>query len=211
MTVETEAAASTTEAAAGTEANTEAEGKAADLLAEPGNTEGESEGQPTGAPEEYADFTLPEGVTPNAEILTEFKGVAKELGLSQEAAQKLVDFQTAKELAAVEKGATAYTERIEGWKAAVQADKELGGDKMPENLSVAMKAVETFAPPGLKALLASPSKDNPEGLGIGNHPEVIRMFFNIGKAISEDRIAGAASAAAPAKSLAERIFGGNTA
>ena len=43
----------------------------------------EAPGQPA-TPVEYTDFAVPEGLEMDAEVLTNFKGIAKELGIPQE-------------------------------------------------------------------------------------------------------------------------------
>ena len=71
-------------------------GEAAEDVTEQAETdqpeEEQSEEKP-GAPEEYADFTLPEGMEADPDLIAEFKAEAKRLNLSQEDAQKLVDIQ----------------------------------------------------------------------------------------------------------------------
>jgi len=49
--------------------------------------------KPEGAPEKYEAFKVPEGVTIDETAATEFGALAKELNLTQENAQKLVDYQ----------------------------------------------------------------------------------------------------------------------
>jgi hypothetical protein len=63
-----------------------------------------------------------------------------------------------------------------------KTDQEFGGEKLSENLSVAKKALDAFGTPELRKLL--------DDSGLGNHPEVIRMMYRAGKAISEDRFVG---------------------
>lgn len=138
------------------------------------------EDKPQGAPEEYAEFTAPEGVTFNPEALTDLKALAKEHNLSQEAAQKFADLGAK----AVQKAQDGFRDQIEQaqaqWTADSRADKEFGGDKLPENLSVAKRALDTFGTPELAKMLGES--------GLGNHPEIIRAFYRVGKAISEDKM-----------------------
>ena len=47
---------------------------------------------PAGAPEKYEAFTLPEGYEVDEQLLNEFTPTLKELGLTQAAAQKVMDF-----------------------------------------------------------------------------------------------------------------------
>lgn len=133
-----------------------------------------AEDKPQGAPERY-EFTAPEGSELDAAVTDAFAGVAKELNLTQEAAQKVVDKMAplmaqrqAEQVQAVQKQ----------WRDESTADKEFGGDKLTESLATARKAMDAFASPALKQTL--------EQTGLGNHPEVIRMFVKVGKAISED-------------------------
>lgn len=144
---------------------------------------------PKGAPEKY-EFKPVEGRTLDSETISAFAEVAKELDLPQEAAQKILD-RMAPTMAQRQQ---AQIEAIRSeWVAASQADKEFGGEKIAENLSTARKALDQFGSPELRALLNES--------GLGNHPEVIRMFYRAGKAISEDtyvgRSAGTGSKPAP--------------
>lgn len=129
-----------------------------------------------GVPEKYV-LNLPEGVTLDAEITTAFEAKAKALGLTQKDAQELYDLGakvTAKNMAAM----TAQVSQTQAsWLAAAQADKEFGGESITANMAVAKKAM-TFATPEFKTML-NESK-------LGNHPEVIRFMYRIGKAMSED-------------------------
>ena len=204
---QTVADATTTSSAAGgdTSAASSSSSPAADATtsqqAPEGQTAGESktdaagtEGDKTGktdtigAPEAY-DFKPPEGNKFDDEVIGVFSNVAKELDLSQGAAQKILDAiapKVAERFAARQMEAinTAVTQ----WVADTKADKALGGDKLTENLAVAEKALAAFGTPELRKLLGNyDAKTNPVGTGLGNHPEVIRAFFNAGKAISEDK------------------------
>lgn len=142
----------------------------------------------TGAPESY-EFKAPEGVTLQDAVVAEFSTVAKELGLSQEAAQKVID-KLAPTLA--KQNATALNAAMESanaeWVKATQTDKDIGGEKLNENLSLARKALDRFGTPELGKLLGRfHPKENPMGTGLGNHPEIIRAFVKAGRAISEDK------------------------
>lgn len=136
-------------------------------------------GEKDGPPADYA-FTFAEGKALEGEHLDFVKGLAKELGLSQDQAQKLAD----KAISRGEEAATRQAEMIEAakteWAGAVRADKEIGGEALDANLGIAKKALQAFGTPELTALLNES--------GLGNHPEIIRAFYRAGKAISEDRV-----------------------
>lgn len=164
---------------------------AADAGADGGKKEGEAaDAGIYGAPETYADFTMPEGVTLDADLLAEFTPVLKELNLSQASAQKVLDFAPKLLSQAVEGIKAQLADEARSWHDAARGDKEIGGAKMAETLAVANKAFAKFGTPELKAFLAS--------RGLNAHPELIRAFYRAGKAISEDRfVAGGASVGRP--------------
>ena len=152
----------------------------------------------SGAPEEYKDFDLPEGVELDEEILAEFTPVLKDLGASQEDAQKLLDLQ----MKMAEKVQTAqneeWAETQDKWVKDGEADKEFGKGKYDESVSFARKALLDIGTPELRAAL--------ESTGMGNHPEFVRFFFRVGKAISEDDFSFGKEVPGTKKSQAERMF-----
>lgn len=160
-----------------------------------GDETGEAKGdKPEGAPEKY-EFKAPEGREFDAEVITAFSDVAKELNLSNEAAQKMLD----KMAPLMESRTAQQIESVKAqWMETSMADKEFGGEKIRENLAVAKKALDQFGSPQLRELL--------EQSGLGNHPEMIRLMYRAGKAISEDKYVGP-SQGAGAKA-APKDFGG---
>lgn len=164
--------------------------------------EGKGDGEKT--PIEY-DLKAPEGMQLDAEALDEFKGIAKELCLENESAQKLADLGT--KLAA--KWEAKQMETIQAaqaeWAEQSKTDKRFGGDALQENLGIAKKALDTFATPELQQLLNQS--------GLGNHPELINAFYNVGKAISEDRFVNGGKAPSNAnqpllRRAANALYGG---
>ena len=133
--------------------------------------------KPEGAPEKY-EFQAAEGVELDTEALKDFEPVARELNLTNDQAQKLVDAYP-KILAGVQqRQAEAWQAQTEQWAADVKADKEIGGDKLTSNLSAAQRALDQFGTPELKEYLNT--------TGLGNHPDLVKTFVKIGKAMSED-------------------------
>ena len=150
--------------------------------ADAAKTEASAEAQ--AAPETY-EFKAPEGRAFDPEVIAEYSKVAKELNLSQEAAQRVLDSVGPK---LAERQAAQIEAIRNGWAESSKADKEFGGEKLSENLSVAKKALDQFGTAELRALLNES--------GIGNHPEVIRFMYRAGKAISEDKVITGAAATA---------------
>ena len=145
-----------------------------------GNTDGDQNGDNTkqGAPEAY-EFQAPEGQAFDPEVMKSFSEIAKELDLPQEAAQKVLDKVAPKIL---ERQMQALENVRNEWAESARTDKEFGGDKLNDNLVVAKKALDSFGTPELRKLLNES--------GLGNHPEMIRLMYRAGKAISEDRFVG---------------------
>lgn len=157
------------------------------------------EPKPLNAPEKY-ELEMPEGakMTPEAQIA--FEAIARKLDLSNDAAQELVKFapeiskmQTQQLIEIADTTATKWHEQT-------RLDKELGGggDKAAYDATMVLVARtrDAFGSPELGNLLQRFDKDkNPNGTGLGNHPEIIRLFARIGKSISEDNklVAGGAA------------------
>jgi hypothetical protein len=185
---------------------------------------------------EYADFSLPEGMEFNPALMGEFKTTLAGLRLNQEQAQLVADlgvkqaqslwqqFSEANkqqqvalaEAFKVGEGSVQAKEFVQPefvkqqaaqWSAAVQADKELGGEQLAENLAVARKALNTLGSPQLLQLL--------DKSGLGNHPDLVRAFFRAGRMMAEDAVlpggtkpAGAAVGRTAHERAASRLYGG---
>jgi hypothetical protein len=136
------------------------------------------------APEAY-EFKAPEGRVFDSEVMASYSQVAKELNLSQESAQRLLDAVGPK---MAERQMAMIEATRNGWADNSKSDREFGGEKLSENLGVAKKALDAFGTTELRTLLNE--------TGLGNHPELIRFMFRAGKAISEDRmVSGSATQA----------------
>ncbi|MCM7102829.1 peptidase [Enterobacter hormaechei] len=160
------------------------------------NEEAEKDKKPEGAPEKY-EFKAGEGVELDTEALKDFEPVARELNLTNEQAQKLVDAYP-KILAGVQqRQAEAWQKQTEGWAETVKADKEIGGDKLTANLSAGQRALDQFGTPELKKYL--------NATGLGNHPELVKAFVKIGKAMSEDGMVDGSNQGQ--RSAAEVLYG----
>jgi hypothetical protein len=145
-----------------------------------GNADSDKAGNTSkqGAPEAY-EFQAIEGQEFDPEVMKSFSEIAKELDLPQDAAQKVLDKVAPKIL---ERQMQALENVRNEWAESARTDKEFGGDKLNDNLVVAKKALDSFGTPELRKLLNES--------GLGNHPEMIRLMYRAGKAISEDRFVG---------------------
>lgn len=147
------------------------------------------EDEQKGPPEKY-ELKAPEGFESIDPVLVEqFEPVARELGLSNEAAQRLVETQMPKIVERItEQHREAWGKQLEQWVETVKTDKEIGGQAFAQSTKYAQTALAKFGTPELMQMLAYPSAENPNGLGLGNNPELVRVFARIGKAMADDRI-----------------------
>ena len=149
--------------------------------------EGEAQGEKPqeGAPEAYEPFEV-DGQQFTQEQLEGFANTARELGLSQESAQKLVSTMvpTARKYLMDD-----LVVKSKQWAEDTKTDSEIGGAHFEENLGVAKAAYNEYATPKLKEILTNS--------GLGNHPEVVRLFVRLGKEMQQDKgVTGGASAPA---------------
>ena len=155
---------------------------------------------PKGAPAEYADFEMPEGVSLDPEIGTNLKALAKELDLTQEGAQKVAELGAQLSQRWASQLQAQIDAASDAWTTAAKADAEIGGDKLPESLGYAKSALDKFGSPELRSLLNESR--------LGNNPEMIRLLAKIGRATSDDsRITtGKPPAASGTRSAANVLF-----
>lgn len=148
-------------------------------------------------PEKY-EFKAPEGVTFDPAQIEAFTPIAKELGLTNEQAQRLVDLHAANTAAARTAADTAWADVTKRWADETRADKEIGGLKFAENISVAAKAIDKFGSPALRKAL--------DDSGMGNHPDVVKFFVKVGRQLSEDTIASGNAGGGGTPKTAEQIM-----
>lgn len=175
----------------------------ADPPADPSLMDGGDKAEPDPAtlpPEKY-ELSAPEGFAMDDTILAAADPVFRELGLNNDQANKLMPL------------AATLAERLQGqqndafqamktdWAKESKADKELGGANWAETESLVAKALDQFG--GVKD---SPFRKLLNETGLGNHPEMIRMFRKIGSAVSEAGELARSDAGAPTKQGREAVL-----
>lgn len=133
------------------------------------------EKKPEGAPKEYADFALPEGAAVNPESLASYKATAKELGLTQEAAQTLIDYETERLAAEQKAAAVAFAAQRQKWR-----DELLQDPAHDQVIADARTALKRLADPETANLITSGAW--------GDHPGLIRLLAKAGKLVAEPRL-----------------------
>lgn len=68
----------------------------------------------------------------------------------------------------------------DAWNAAAKIDPEYGGEKFEENKGIARGAIAAYCTPEFIEFI--------DKAGLGNHPEMLRAFFRIGKDIAQDKL-----------------------
>lgn len=125
-------------------------------------------------PEKY-EVNVPDSLIMDDELMGNFQIVAKDAGLTQPQAQKIADLWHA----TIEKSLVERRGEADKSMKALQSD---WGKDYDKNVALAKKAVNHF---GDKELV-----DYLNATGMGNHTKLIKLFKEVGKAISEDSMIG---------------------
>lgn len=128
-------------------------------------------------PEKY-ELKLPKESLLKPETVDEIISYAKEKGLSNEQAQDLLEKQS-NSVAEFHQNQLQEFNKLtnETWVEQAVADKEIGGEKLAEHAELAKRVVNKFGTPEFKKILSE---------GYGNHPEIVRIFARIGRAMADD-------------------------
>jgi hypothetical protein len=176
------------------------------------------------APEKY-DLKLPEKASIDAKLTERTAATARTLGLSNEAAQKTLDFITQEAAAHAEArvaaalaefsapsqdnpdGGPKWREQEEKWRADSLADKDLGAGnpaQLDANVKLANRVLATYAD---KEAIDFFNKS-----GLGSHPATLRFLVKLGKAAGESVLVRPdGEKPADAKRPADRIYDGASA
>lgn len=138
-----------------------------------------------GPPEKYT-FTAPEGYEVDSEFVDKATPILRELGISQEGAQRLFDLVQGKVSGAEEAIYSAYEELRGKWRAELSADKVLGNGK--DNLSAETQQNIAAAIGSLPADLQSAFRDAMNITGAGDNPAFVRALNHFGAGMREGKI-----------------------
>lgn len=154
-------------------------------------------------PVEYTDFKLPEGVQADEQKMADFKATASEAGLSQDQAQKLVDLYSNAVKTATDASTQLWYDTQKQWQADVLKDPEIGGANFEPMKSTVAKAIDAVGGED-----AAKIRDAFNYTGAGNHPDIIRFLYRLGKAIGEGGAvaSGSPTAVEAPKSFAEKLY-----
>lgn len=152
-------------------------------------------------PEAYADFKAPDNYTIDPKTIEAATPIFKELGLTQDQAQKLVTFHTEQLLAAAKGPQDAYAATRTEWQTKTQADTEMksyGFDKVKTDIG---RALDSLGAPDL----VKDFKAAMDITGAGDHPAFVKAMWKLSQFVGEGKhVSGAgpsrAGQIAPGKS-----------
>lgn len=153
--------------------------------AKPEGTDGKApktEGEPKtqAAPEKYADFTVPDGVKLDDKTMESATAVFKELGLSQDAAQKLVDIYIQNGVEAAEAPYKLWADTQNEWVQEIQDNFGSKADGMRNDINKGIEAA--FTPKQAREFRAAL-----DFTGAGSNPAMFAAFHTLFKPFIESQ------------------------
>ncbi len=128
-------------------------------------------------PESY-EFNMPEGMELDTALAETATPIFKEMGLQQEAVDKLTGMFAGWQQSQINDAAKAFGEQLDNWAKELKNDKDFGGDDYGKNSAIADLAVEKLGSQELRDFL--------QASGGCNHPAVVKFMWAVGKFVSED-------------------------
>lgn len=132
---------------------------------------------------------LPEGISLDAERLTAADTVFRELGVSGEGRQRLIDMYVAERQAdaarTLQSQHDAFAAMKGDWAKQAAADAEIGGAGFRTSIETADSMIRLFTTDQSRAAFL----DMLRVTGADSHPEMIRFLVNVGKKFNEPAVA----------------------
>lgn len=130
----------------------------------------------TSAPPALPEFTFPEGVTPDAGILAEYKSFITEKGISIETAQELINFQAG----LAKRNQVKFEQERQHNEEALKTHEILGGTNYDKNMALKDRVLTQFGDEGLKELVKS--------FDLSTDVSFMNFLVKIGNSIAEDTV-----------------------
>jgi hypothetical protein len=145
--------------------------------------------EPTGAPEAYTDWKLPDGYTLDTGVSEAGTKIFKDLNLTQDQAQKLVDFYSEHAIKSSKETLDAWQATRKEWRDSIVADPALGkltgsnGNFGPDSALVVTvnRALDGLQNPKL----VSDFKDAMELTGAGDNPAFVKVLYALASKVTE--------------------------
>ena len=140
-----------------------------------------AEGAKPVVPEKY-DIKVAEGMTLDQGLVDKVTPIFKELGITQEGAQKLADayapYVNQVLDTQVKTAVGAFNNMVGEWKTETTKELSKDGAKPDVELSHAARFIDKFGGPALREVLNE--------TGLGNHIALVKAFISAGKAMAND-------------------------
>jgi len=157
--------------------------------------------KPAAVPEKY-ELKAPEGMQLDASAIEAATPIFKDLGLTSEQAQKLSDVYASQMARMAQQQRETWTKQHEGWVSDMKADAEFGGEKFASSLSTMSHVIGK-----VMGSEADAFKQMLDMTGAGNHPQMARLLYRVGKALGEDGLVrGGPAGAMTENDLANSLF-----
>jgi hypothetical protein len=147
------------------------------------------------------ELKLPENSLLDQTKVDEVLAYAKAKGLNNEQAQDLLNREDATLKTFIANQNETLAKVSQEWKQQAMTDKEIGGPDFNKNVEMAHRAIKQY---GNETLINYLNES-----GLGNHPDVVRMFMRIGKAMADDKIITSSSKTTVSRSLEDVFYPGN--
>lgn len=180
------------------------------------DADGEDDKAAAGPPETYelkvevpGEDGKPVEVEIDQALLTEATPVLKDLGLTNDQANKVAALVPKVQQRFAQQQADSFAAMKADWAKEVQADPEIGGKNWPQTEALAAKALDTFGAPSVKDADGNETNEFRILLnetGLGNHPVMLKMFRQIGEKLGEDGFARSEAPPPKPKSRAEILY-----
>lgn len=131
-------------------------------------------------PEKY-EIKLPEGMKLDEELMKEFEPLAKELGLTNEKAQALMNLQVKATQRMVEEQDRANEAQIKKWEEEVKNDPVIGRDNLNETIRLNGIVLKRFGGNNIE-----PLRKLLRDSGMGFNPLLTKLFRDIGASMAPD-------------------------
>ena len=143
---------------------------------------------PAAVPDTYAAFKAPDNYTLDPAAVAEATPIFKELGLTQDQAQKLVDAQIKREIALARAPQDAVETMRKDWRGKTEADADLKATVDKNSGKTGMDAVKINIARTLSVLpvdLQVEFKDAMNLTGAGDHPAFVKAFNKLAAFVTE--------------------------
>lgn len=154
------------------------------------------------APEKYSFEEIEESPLDKTfldRIVSDVEKTAKKQGLSNVEANKLLKSEHQKFASFVAAQQEHLKQRTSAWAEELRNDKTFGGENFNRNSELAHRVIKTF---GSEALIKQLKET-----GLGNHPELVRLMYRVGSAMSEDQFVGGAKSGGKPRTAEEILYG----